>query len=75
MSANFIQLPDVQATFKNWSFEFEGQKYIMRDTLIENKIVNTEYFDQNMVPVSPEINFEFLIKLEEFVENNFDDKN
>lgn len=74
MSANFIQLPDVQATFKNWSFEFEGQKYIMRDTLIENKIVNTEYFDQNMVPVSPEINFEFLIKLEEFVENNFDDK-
>lgn len=75
MSANFIKLPDVQATFKNWSFEFEGQKYIMRDTLIENKIVNTEYFDQNMVPVSPEINFEFLIKLEEFVENNFDDKN
>jgi len=75
MSANFIQLPDVQATFKNWSFEFEGQKYTMRDTLIENKIVNTEYFDQNMVPVSPEVNFELLIKLEEFVENNFDDKN
>ena len=47
----------------------------MRDTLIENEIVNTEYFDQNMVPVSPEINFELLIKLEEFVENNFDDKN
>lgn len=74
MSANFIQLPDVQATFKNWSFEFEGQKYIMRDTLIENKIVNTEYFDQSMTLVSPEINFELLIKLEDFVENNFDDK-
>ena len=74
MNTNFIQLPDVQATFKNWSFEFEGQKYIMRDTLIENKIVNTEYFDQSMTLVSPEINFELLIKLEDFVENNFDDK-
>ncbi len=74
MSTKFTQLPDVQATFKNWSFEFEGQKYIMRDTLIENKIVNTEYFDQSMTLVSPEINFELLIKLEDFVENNFDDK-
>ena len=61
MNIEVNRLPDTQAVFENYNIEIDGEKYIMRHTYVDDKIVNTEYFDSNMNM----LNMEDSIKIEE----------
>lgn len=65
MNIKVNRLPDTQAVFENYNIEINGKKYIMRNTYIDNKIVNTEYFDSGMNM----LDMEDSIKIEEAFQN------
>lgn len=61
----FTKLHDVHAIFRSYKFNFDGEFYIMRETYVNECIVNTEYFNKDMNPIA---DFDLLVRIEEFVQ-------